>query len=167
MSSVRPVELPANSPLFGYRRDGGYADCYVTRVSGTVSQAMFVEAFYTSALFKIERALLAFLARRPATDTDAAALAAGTVSDFSAWTVETQSSEQLLLRDFMGKTRSWLMVSANNGDTDLYFGSAVVARQRSGSKKHGLGLIFHALLGFHRLYARLLLGAAASRIRCA
>ena len=76
MSSVQPVELPANFLLLGYRRDGGYADCYVTRVSGTVSQAMFVEAFYTSALFRIVRTLLAFLARRPAADDDAAALAA-------------------------------------------------------------------------------------------
>jgi hypothetical protein len=39
--------------------------------------------------------------------------------------------------------------------TNLYFGSAVVQRQRG-----GLGWQFKALLGFHKLYLRILLYSA-------
>ena len=74
--------------------------------------------------------MITHLAQRPANDSDASELAAGVVPTFSAWTVESQSNEQLLLRDFSGRSRSWLMVSPDSGDTDLYFGAAA-ARIRS------------------------------------
>ena len=41
----------------------------------------------------------------------------------------------------------------------LYFGSAIVPRQRG-----GLGWQYAALVGFHKLYSRLLLAAAARRL---
>jgi hypothetical protein len=73
------------------------------------------------------------LAFRPATDADAKQLAHGKVTGFSAWRVEGQSPLELLLADFTGRTRSWLMaepVAAPDQPprTKLYFGSAVVPR---------------------------------------
>ena len=48
--------------------------------------------------------------------------------------------------------------------TRLYFGSAVVPKRASGSARPQMGFAFHALLGLHRLYSRLLLQAARSRL---
>jgi hypothetical protein len=170
MALVRACDVPAASLLRGYKDGIGFADCCVTEVPGDVSQSMFIEAFYTSALFKVERTLLRYLASRPATDADAHRLATGTAGTFSAWRVERQSASELLLADLTGRTRSWLMVDPVRGQpptpasTLLYFGSAVVPRTGGGQGKAGMGWPFHALLGFHRLYSRLLLSSATRRL---
>ena len=167
MPAVRPSEVPLNSLLRKYKDGPGFADCYVAEVPEAVTQEAFIEAFYTSPLFKIERTLLQVLASKPATDADAKALAGGTATRFSAWRVEAQSSSELLLADFTGRTRSWLM-ALPAGDaashTLLYFGSAVVPLSRQGALTQRMGWLFHALLGFHRLYSRLLLSAASKRV---
>ena len=49
----------------------------------------------------------------------------------------------------------------------FYFGSAVVPRPSKGARNRRMGRVFHALLGFHRLYSRLLLLAASKRVRSA
>ena len=170
MASIQACEIPPDSLLRKYNDGMGFADCYVIEVAGTVSQATFIEAFYTSPLFKLERTILKHLASKPATDADAQRLAAGRSDRFSAWRVEGRSSSELLLADFTGRTRSWLMALPLDGPTKatatrLYFGSAVVPMSISGSGEPGMGWLFHALLGFHRLYSRLLLRAASQRVR--
>jgi hypothetical protein len=50
---------------------------------------------------------------------------------------------------------------ADSPRTRLYFGSGVAPRGGAGKR---MGFAFHALLGFHKLYSRLLLTAARSRI---
>jgi len=170
MPAVRPCPVPQDSLLHAYLKGAGFADCYVTEVAGAVSLAAFVEAFYTSGLFKIERALLQYLAAKPATDADASRLGQGQAQRFSAWQVEGRSDCELLLADFTGRTRSWLRASAIESSaqaprTQLYFGSAVVPRRQGGAPRPGMGWRFHALLGFHRLYSRLLLQAASRRVR--
>jgi hypothetical protein len=172
MLSVQPCEIPQNSFLRKYEDGVGFADCYVTDVPGTVSQAAFIEAFYTSPLFKLERTMLWFFASKRATDADARQLAAGMASKFSAWRVEAQSSSEVLLADLTGRTRSWLMalpITAPNSMpcTRLYFGSAVVPQPSAGRQKASLGWRFHALLGFHGQYSRLLLRAASRRVQFA
>jgi hypothetical protein len=178
MPSIQPCEIPLNSLLRAYKDGAGFADCYVTEVPGAVTQEAFIEAFYTSPLFKVERTLLQYLASRPATDADAKQLAGGMATKFSAWRVEGQSPSELLLADFTGRTRSWLMavpvapvaISGQPPRTRLYFGSAVVplsrqaGREANAGGKPRMGWMFHALLGFHRLYSRLLLRAACRRI---
>ena len=168
MPTVQTCEIPLISLLRQYKDGPGYADCYVIKVPGTVTQAAYIEAFYTSPLFKIERTLLQYLASKPATDADAKALAGGGATRFSAWRVEAQSSSELLLADFTGRTRSWLMAVPGPLGNDLpgtllYFGSAVVPLSSQGAQS--MGWLFHALLGFHRLYSRLLLGAASQSVR--
>jgi hypothetical protein len=169
MPSIHTSELPADALLGQYRQGGAFTDCYFIDVDRPVSQAAYVEAFYTSAVFKVERQLLAWFVARPSTDAEARALAAGQRSAFSAWTVEGQSAQQLLLRDLHGRTRSWLMsapVEVNGvSGTRLYFGSAVVpvVHRRTGTPS--MGFLFRALLGFHKLYSRVLLRAALSRLK--
>jgi hypothetical protein len=168
MPAIHPCELPTDALLHKYRQGGAYADCYVTEVDRSISQAAYVEAFYTSAVFKVERRLLAWFVARPSTDAQARELASGQRSAFSAWTVEGQSVQQLLLCDFQGRTRSWLMsapVEVNGvPGTRLYFGSAVVPMVNRRTGQASMGFVFRALLGFHKLYSRVLLRAALSRI---
>ena len=162
--AVHPCELPSGALLQRHRASGAYADCYRADVGHVVSHADYVEAFYTSALFKLERLILRAFAARGSTDAQAASLARGEADVFAAWSVEARAPNQLLLCDLTRRTRSWLMVAPLPGGTRLYFGSAVVpvADPRSGALRLGFG--FSALLGFHKLYSRALLSAARSRL---
>jgi hypothetical protein len=165
---IRSCQLPSDALLNRYLASGAYADCYVTEVARRVSHAEFVDAFYTTAVFKLERWILRVFVSRPSTDTQAGQLARGEVSSFAAWSVEGRAPDQLLLSDVSGRTRSWLMVAvADNSDfigTWLYFGSAVVPMRSPKTGRASLGPVFSALLGFHRLYSRVLLRAAGRRL---
>ena len=165
MSAIQSCALPQHALLGKYTLNGSYTDCYATDIDRPVSHAEYVEAFYTGAVFKLERLLLAWFISRPSTDTEAKELATGARDAFAAWTVEGRSIDQLLLCDVSGRTRSWLMVEPMNAtSTRLYFGSAVVPKTDKTSGQKRMGFPFNALLGFHKLYSRILLGAARSRL---
>jgi len=169
MPLIRPCEIPASALLMKYQDALGYADCYVTEIPAIVSQAEFVEAFYTTTLFKFERLILKWFVARPSTDAEAQSLAAGNTMTFAAWRIESRSANQLLMADYLGRTRSWLMATpvadpVAGQNTRLYFGSAVVPHVDSKTGKVTMGFAFHALGGFHRLYSRLLLRAASRRL---
>jgi hypothetical protein len=161
---IQPCELPADALLRRLRDASAYTDCYGATVAGDVTHARFVEAFYTTGLFKLERAILAAFVARPSTDAQARALASGETDAFAAWTVEARAEDQLLLCDYRGRTRSWLMrAAADGGGTRLYFGSAVVPVAKADGSR-SMGGAFAALLAFHRLYSRALLQAAINRL---
>ena len=168
MSAVRRCELPAGALLNRYSGSGAFADCYVTELANTVSHAEFVEAFYTTSVFKLERWILRLLVSRASTDDQASQLARGTLDSFAAWSVEGRAPDQLLLSDFTGRTKSWLMVTADADNelqgTRLFFGSAVAPVRNPNTGRAGLGFVFNALLGFHKLYSQVLLSAARSRL---
>lgn len=168
MPSIRPCDLPPDALLRKYRESGAYTDCYAVDVSPPISQAAYVEAFYTSRVFKIERLLLAWFLSRPATDQQARLLANAQLDAFAAWTVEGRDTQQLLLCDFQGRTRSWLMsapveVNGRQG-TRLYFGSAVVPVRNRRTGQATMGWPFRALLGFHKLYSRALISSTLARL---
>src|SRR5688500_18754857 len=168
MAGIRAQSLPAHSLLSPYAANGSYTDCYLTEISGAVPQAEYVEAFYTTWLFKLERLILEWLVARPSTDHEAAELARGGRESFAAWSVELRAADQLLMCDFRGDTRSWFMAepaSRNGGAvTRLYFGSAVVAHRDPRTGERRLKPQFKALLGFHKMYSRALLRAARRRL---
>ncbi|MEO8344618.1 MAG: hypothetical protein ABI607_02885 [Betaproteobacteria bacterium] len=168
MAPIQACPLPEDALLCKYLRRGAYADCFVTEIARHVSHAEFVEAFYTTALFKAERLVLTTFVSRPSTDLQARELATGKADSFAAWTVEARGPDQLLLCDFQGRTRSWLLcvpVQTNaSASTRLYFGSAVVPKTHARSGEVRIGVVFSALLGFHKHYSRALLRAAASRL---
>jgi hypothetical protein len=139
----------------------------MAEIAATIPLAAFVEAFYTTGIFKLERLVLAHLASHPSTDLEARQLAQGTLAKFAAWSVEARSADQLLLADTTGRTRSWLMVATAQAvapSTRLYFGSAVLPVRSPTSGRARLGFGFSALLGFHKLYSRALLSAARARL---
>jgi len=159
--SIQPSPLPDTSLLAKYRRDGCYTDCYMTEISISVSHAQFVNAFYTTPLFKLERFILTWTVSKPSTDAQAKQLADGLTDKFAAWRVEARTEKQLLMCDFVSRTRSWLMVVPVEKGTRLYFGSAVIPR----TGKSMLGTGVRALLGFHKVYSVALLYAARSRLK--
>ncbi len=166
--SIHRCELPPDALLNRYSGSGAFADCYVAEIAGAVSHAEFVGAFYTSAVFQLERLLLRLLVSRPSTDAEARELAQRKRDSFAAWSVEARATDQLLLSNFRGRTKSWLMVAApqNAGSprTWLFFGSAVVPVRSAGAGRTRQGFVFTALLGFHKLYSRILLKSAVSRL---
>ena len=157
---IQPCLLPDEALLGRYSSNGSYTDCYMTEIPIPVSQAQYVNAFYTTPLFKLERFILTWTVSKPSTDIQAKQLADGTRDAFAAWTVEAWTENQLLMCDFLSRTRSWLMVLPLESGTRLYFGSAIVSK----TGKSTLELGFRALLGFHRLYSVALLHAARSRL---
>lgn len=163
---VHASELPPGALLRRYLDSGAYVDCYIAKIGRPVAHAEFVEAFYTTSVFKLERLVLTWLVARPSTDAQVRALASGESTSFAAWNVEARAPNQVLLCDFQGRTRSWLMCApgTNSGSTQLFFGSAVVPVSDKPTGHRRMGLAFRAMLGFHELYSRVLLRAAVHRL---
>ena len=165
MTTIQTSPAPPNALIHKYTSmPGAYTDSYMTVIPAQVSFPEYVFAFYTTSLFKVERLILTLTVRKPSTDVQARELSNAKRNSFAAWTVEARDENQILMCDFAGSTRSWLMtVPAKNG-TRLYFGSAVVPRGNSQDGKPSLGFNFQALLGFHKVYSVLLLSSASSRL---
>jgi hypothetical protein len=166
MLSVTKSPLPSNALLSTYSQGNGYTDCYRTELRGSYTLPQYIFAFYTTAIFKLERLILKLAASKPSNDDQANSLAEGNTDVFAAWSVEQRTENQILLADYIGRTRSWLMIepSISESTTTLYFGSAIVPTVNPKSGQQELGTIFHALLGFHKLYSKILLAAAKSRL---
>jgi hypothetical protein len=165
MLSIEKCPAPANTLLRKYSMIGAYTDCYWTKVPGQVSFPEFILAFYTTPLFKLERFLLKLFVTKPSTDIQARQLAEGICDTFAAWRVEARSANEILMCDFRGRTRSWLMLvpADKAGRTQLYFGSAVIPNAKTGTLSLGFG--YQALLGFHQIYSVLLLYSAKLRLQ--
>ena len=164
MLNVRPCEHPPASLLRLCQAEGAYADCYYLDIHRKVPLSEFVAAFYTTYPFKAERCILRLTLGKPSTDQEAAQLGCGDTEAFAIWEVEDRTPDQILLKDFTGRTKSWLMVSgsqaASGPATRLFFGSAVVPKARAGSNLKRMGAGFHSLLCFHKLYSQILLASA-------
>ena len=156
--------LPGDALLARYAVDKGgselphYTDCFTTTVPMAVDLAAYVQAFYTTPLFRSERLVLRLLGMR-SSDADIDALLAGQQQHFAAWTLEDRSDDQLLMCDVNARTRSWFRVVPEGEGTTLYFGSAVIA---DGERLPGS---YQALLSAHRFYSRQLLRAAVRRLK--
>lgn len=168
MPRVESCTLPAEALLNSYVEIGAYTDCFRCVVDRRLSHAEFVQDFYTTGLFKLERLILKYVMSLPATDVEAIQVANGSIDRFSAWRVEQRSENQLLMCDVHGRTRSWFMTEPGSGDqaskTTLYFGSAVTQKTNPENGDSSMGAGFNLLLGFHKLYSRALLYSASRNI---
>jgi hypothetical protein len=154
-SLITECTLPPGTLLERYCGKGAYVDCLECQVRHAVNLEQLVVAFYNSRAFRPERWAIGALLGLPATNADVVKLAAGRAQRFSAWTVEARTDNQIMMCDYQGRTRSWLMVEAHGAETTLRFGSAVLAQHRWFER-----LLFKALTGFHRHYSRRLLESA-------
>lgn len=164
---MRPTDcpVPPDSLLDRLARSrSAFADAYALQLPRRVPLADFVEAFYTTRLFKVERALIRLLGK-PSSGAMARAVARGEGERIAVWTVEARTAEELLMHEDSGVTRSWFKTEAlADGSTRLWFGSAVVPRRCGPGGEPQFSAVFHALLGFHRWYSRALLAAAVRRL---
>jgi len=164
MPTIQKSPTPSNTLIQIYvLTPHAYTDCYSTDLPFPISFPEYLLTFYTTPLFKLERLIL-LLVRKPSTDEEARQLAEGKRTTFAAWTVEAREENQILMCDFIGRTRSWLMTAPTENGTRLYFGSAVVSEEHPKFEKVPLGLFFHALLSFHKIYSVLLLYSARSSL---
>ncbi|MDJ0909785.1 MAG: hypothetical protein QNI99_11370 [Woeseiaceae bacterium] len=162
-SHVDEAPLPEGALLQEFVDRGEYTDCFVANVAVDVTFSEYVEAFYTTRLFKLERHILRWLASRPSTDEEARQIARNEIPEFAAWTEYRRSDNQLVMMDFRQQTCSWFMLAPQDSGSLLYFGSAVM-RNRETKQGKDLKWTYRSLLGFHRLYSRALLQAAVRRI---
>lgn len=161
MIPIRKIAIPAGTLLNKYTSISGvYTDCYATGMPRKVSFPEFIFAFYTTPLFRLERLILALTVFKPSADMEARQIAGGTTDKFAAWILEDRTENEILLCDFVSRTRSWLMAEQNGTNTQLYFGSAVVPKMGETSLEFG----YRALLGFHQAYSVLLLLSAKAKL---
>jgi len=95
-------------------------------------------------------------------------LVQGDIDSFAAWNVEARKDNELLMCDFGGRARSWFMVNPINlsgGQTQLYFGSAVVPVRNPKTRELSIEFVYRVLLGFHQIYSVLLLQSAKTRVK--
>ena len=165
---VHVGKLPEDALSFKYAKNSAYTDCFFVDISRKVTFEEFIESFYTTSLFKVERILLSVIVRKPSSDEDAKQLSKGIIKRFAVWTVEQRLSNQVLLCDFTNNTRSWFMIEHQGGTqtdvTRLYFGSVVVPKSVSELGHASFGYLFHLLSGFHNVYSRALLRAAVVQL---
>ena len=162
-SGINEADLPAGALLQEFANRGDYTDCFVTRLNGNVAFRQYVEAFYTTRLFRAERFILKYLASKPSTDEEARLLSRNETHSFAAWNEYRRADNQLIMMDFRQQTCSWFMLQREEGDSRLYFGSAVM-RDRKSASGNEMKWTYRCLLGFHRLYSKALLHATANRL---
>jgi hypothetical protein len=140
---------------------GVYADAFRTDIARPVDLPDYLEVFYRTPVFRMERAILAAAGFR-SVDADVSALVRGETDRFSAWRVTSRGPSEILLHDVSGRTASWFLVDPIPSGARLWFGSLVRPAERGGAPR--LGRPLRLLLGPHRVYSRILLAAAASRL---
>ncbi len=171
MSKVFETELPSHALTASYKEQRAFVDCYYMDIGKEISLDKYIQAFYTTPLFKLERSLLSLATFKHGKDDDALQLSLGNIDHYSVWMVEGREPNQIMLRDFTGITRSWLMVeevSGSNSDSEmstrLYFGSVVVPKGVTESGQGSFGVLFHLFGKFHQLYSKALINAAYRRL---
>ncbi len=169
MTRIATCELPDNGLTKTYLAKGAHTDCYYIDIAAKVTLAQYLQAFYNTPVFSVEKTLLTTFAKKHIRNNDINVLADGNCDSFSIWTVEQRTDNQILLCEFTQSTRSWLMVdylgTAEQPITRLYFGSVVVPKIVSPSGKSTFGILFYAFAGFHKLYSRALLKSAFNALR--
>jgi hypothetical protein len=71
MFSIESCPLPDEALLNTYAENGAYTDCYRTDICAAVTLAEYVNAFYTTRVFRLERIILKWAVSRPSTDAQA------------------------------------------------------------------------------------------------
>jgi hypothetical protein len=167
MPKVIATELPSYALSASYKKQGAFVDCYYIDIAKDINLDEYIQAFYTTTLFKLERSLLSLATFKRTTDHEAVELSLGKSSRYSIWTVEGRESNQILLRDFTGNTRSWLMVQKPNQNEigiRLLFGSVVVPKGVTKNGQGSFGVLFHLFGKFHQIYSQALLSAAYRKL---
>ncbi|MEM9969681.1 MAG: hypothetical protein AAF762_01095 [Pseudomonadota bacterium] len=151
---VERREVPAASLISPYVDGSNFVDAYFVARPG-VALPNYVDRFFTTPIFRLERSILRLTGGVPSEDQQVAALASGTGEVMASWRVEARSDDELLLVVPGTPIRTWLAVD----DRGIWFGSVIVA-----GPDGNIPFMIRALIPFHALYSRVLLWAAARRM---
>lgn len=162
-SSIETTPLPDGALLEAYERPDCYVDCFSVYCTSAVEHSRWLRAFLDSRVFRLERAVLRTLARADCSEEAAGALVAGQAESFAVWTVEHRTPQELLLRDRSARTRTWWRTQPEAHGVRLYFGSALVPKERP----EGAGSIdgWRWSIPLHRVYSRCLVSSACARLQ--
>ncbi len=167
--SVMVGRIPEAAFLKTYEYKAGcYVDCYYLDVPESVSLPDYVYAFFTSPVFRIERAMLRLFASSQSSDCDVKELATNKGDRLAGWRAMARDDTQMILAVGEGPIRTWFMCGKPEAafeGTRLYFGSAVLPTKQSDTGKPEMGRMFRYLLGFHKIYSRVLLRSAKRKLR--
>ncbi len=165
MFKSRQSPLPEGSFLARYLdREGAYTDCFRVDVPGGPDLPAYIETFFDSWVFRLERRVLTLAGKGPATRKTVEALAHQDAQRFAAWIVRERDDSQILMEVPRTPIRTWLRVLPSDeqpGHVRLYFGSALVPPHRTDGAPARLGPLFRWTTGLHKLYSHILLDAAA------
>ncbi len=164
---IRKTTLPAHAMLSRYA-DGtaSYTDCFAYDYAGPVDLENFLNAFFNSWVFRLERFILKAAARVTISDEDTANFAAARSDRMGLWTAQDRDESQVLTIVGQGPIHSWWMVEPKGERTRLYFGSAIrPMTAKDGSQRMNPAAKYGGLP--HRIYARILLAVAARKLRAA
>lgn len=165
MSRIDHIPLPTDAFLARFQsQKGAHTDCYAIAVPRQVDLNSFVATFFDTWVFRLERKLLGLFARKHSTQEDVKALASGASETLALWRLVERNEDQILLAVGNGPIRSWLMREETDVGTKLYFGSALLAATQDRRGHPSIGFFAKALMGFHQLYSRILLSAAARKL---
>lgn len=118
MVQVIATTLPKSACLNDYEHHAGvYTDCFQTELPKGGTLESYINAFFNTWLFRIERMILSTAAKKPVSDEDIARLAQGTSNTMSAWQVERRDADQILLEVPQPPIRTWLMRSGEGEKT--------------------------------------------------
>lgn len=166
--TVKAIPLPEGSLMQPYGQiAGGYTDAFQAEVVGEVTLEELIAVFFQTPLFRLERLILALVLRQPTWRRDVEALATGRADHFALWKVEARRPEEVMLAVGSGPIRSWLMVRpSTEARTQVIFGSAILpTRELDNPEVAALPRGYRMFDRLHQLYARLLLAAAARRLK--
>lgn len=166
MSQITATALPETAFLARYEaQPDTHTDCFQVTLPKHIPLEDFINAFFNSLLFRIERLILKLTVKKPSTDEDIAKLANGTSDTMAAWQLEQRDENQILLEVPQTPIRTWLMRRTDGDHTHLYFGSAILPSRKDRHGKPAMGHLFFVLTWFHILYARALLYLAKRALR--
>lgn len=156
------VDPPDYSFLLELKDKGHVVDCFTQNSAQRLELETLIFSFYKCLAFSFEKFALRCIGKN-CSDPQLRAIVTGTEQSFAAWTVAQRNETQILLRDFMGVTHSWLYV-ADEGDTSkIYFGTAITLNGRPMNSHASLPLWIKLLVPLHELYSRALLWSALRR----
>lgn len=168
MFAITQGPIPDKALIETYARiKGGHTDCYYVDVPRYVTLSEFIQTFFSSPVFRLERLLLNMSPTGRSTDQDIANLASGTGNTMAVWKVDAREENQLIMSAGNGPIRTWLKVDTDypeTGKTRLFFGSALAPTRNKNGEQRKLSWVFKVSLGFHGFYSQLLLSLAARRL---
>lgn len=68
MTNILSTNLPDRALSKHYEKKGSYTDCFFIDIPRKVSSEAYLEARYTTSLFKVERRILSLFVRRHSTN---------------------------------------------------------------------------------------------------